>query len=137
MLDLKLIKLPNQIFESHRKVNPNGFIKPQGLDAIFTPFSPPEIIYSTDQINDIVATSDVGILTIGRNSGEGGDRSKKDDFLLTKTEQEMVVKFTDAFHKKNKKVIVVLNIGGVIETATWKHLPDAHSIGLARRTRGG
>ena len=37
----------------------------------------------------------------------------------------MIVKFTDAFHKKNKKVVVVLNIGGVIETASWKDLPDA------------
>ena len=137
MLDLKLIKLPKKLLNHTRKVNSDGFVKPQGLDAIFSPFSPPEIIYTTDQINNIVATSDIGVLTIGRNSGEGGDRSEKDDFLLTKTEQEMIVKFTDAFHKKNKKVIVVLNIGGVIETATWKHLPDAILLAWQGGQEGG
>ena len=133
----KINKVAKEIVDSHRKINSNGFIKPEGLDAIFTSFSPPEIIYTTDQINHIVATSDVGILTLGRNSGEGGDRSEKDDFLLTKTEQEMIAKFTDAFHKKNKEIIVVLNIGGVIETATWKHLPDAILLAWQGGQEGG
>ena len=34
--------------------------------------------------------SDIGILTIGRNAGEGGDRVEKDDFLLSDTEQQML-----------------------------------------------
>ena len=133
----KINKIAKKIFESHKKLNSNGFEKPEGLDAIFTPFSPPEISYTKDQIDTIVATSDVGVLTLGRNSGEGGDRSEKDDFLLTKTEQEMILKFTDAFHKKNKKVIVVLNIGGVIETTSWKHLPDAILLAWQGGQEGG
>lgn len=133
----KINKTAKKIVESHRKNNSNGFIKPEGLEAIFSPFSPPEIIYTTDQINDIVASSDVGVLTIGRNSGEGGDRLEKDDFLLTKTEQEMIVKFTDAFHKKNKKIVVVLNIGGVIETESWKYLPDAILLAWQGGQEGG
>lgn len=133
----KINKTAKKIVESHRKINSNGFIKPEGLEAIFSPFSPPEIIYTTDQINDIVASSDVGVLTIGRNSGEGGDRREKDDFLLTKTEKEMIVKFTDAFHKKNKKIVVVLNIGGVIETESWKHLPDAMLLAWQGGQEGG
>jgi beta-glucosidase len=133
----KINKTAKKIVDLHRKVNADGFVKPQGLDAIFSPFSPPEISYTTDQINNIVATTDIGVLTLGRNSGEGGDRSEKDDFLLTKTEQEMILKFTDAFHKKNKKIIVVLNIGGVIETASWKHLPDAILLAWQGGQEGG
>lgn len=37
----------------------------------------------------------------------------------------MLDKTTHAFHAQGKKVIVVLNVGGVIETASWKNIPDA------------
>jgi beta-glucosidase len=40
-------------------------------------------------------------------------------------EKEMIKTITDAFHAKNKRVVVVLNVGGVIETAGWKSMPDA------------
>ena len=68
--------------------------------------------------------SDLAVLTIGRNSGEGKDRVEKNDFLLKK-EKELIEKICEVFHSKNKKVVVVLNIGGVIETDSWKDLPDA------------
>ncbi len=69
--------------------------------------------------------ANVAIITIGRQAGEGGDRKIDGDFLLTDTERKLITDVCDAFHKLDKKVVVVLNVGAPVETASWKALPDA------------
>ena len=133
----KINNIAKQTFETHKIATIESFKKPEGLEAIFTPFTPSEMKYTTEQLHDIVTTSDIGILTLGRNAGEGGDRVEKDDFLLTELEHEMIYKITEAFHKENKKLIIVLNIGGVIETASWKNLPDAILLAWQGGQEGG
>ena len=130
-------ELAKNAFEAHKIANVEGFKKPEGMDVIFNPFSPPEMNYTTRQLEEIAASSDVGILTLGRNAGEGGDRKEVDDFLLTITEQKIVSQATKAFHAKGKKMLVVLNIGGVIETASWKEQPDGILLAWQGGQEGG
>ncbi len=69
--------------------------------------------------------NDIAIVVIGRNAGEGADRRMMDDFELTAVERELLQNVSTAFHAAGKKMVVVLNIGGVIETNSWKYLADA------------
>ena len=69
--------------------------------------------------------NDVAVYVLGRNAGEGADRVLKDDFELNNTERELLQNLSSAYHALGKKLVIVLNIGGVIETASWKHLVDA------------
>ena len=118
-------KLSKETFELHRKENAEAFEKKNPLFAMLDPSLPPEIDYPIKLIKEFAKTSDLAIITIGRNSGETSDRLEKDDFLLSKKESQMIKNTCEVFHSLGKKVLIVLNVGGVIETASWDDLPNA------------
>ena len=67
--------------------------------------------------------NDVAIITIGKNAGEGSDRPES-DFYLTDSRKALIKTVSNAFHKQGKKVILVLNIAGAMDVASWRDEVD-------------
>ncbi len=85
----------------------------------------PEIGLSPIAVNKEVEAADAAIVTIGRQAGEGIDRDIDTEFNLIPEERNLIVDVCNAFHAANKPVIVIINSGSVIETASWSGYPDA------------
>jgi beta-glucosidase len=101
-----------------------------------TPMAPE---YSIDKnvIDQHVRNSDVAIIYIGRNAGEGNDRKVKDDYEPTSRELALINNVTEAFHAQHKPVIVVLNIGGVIDVVPFRDKVDAILLAWQPGQEGG
>lgn len=85
----------------------------------------PEISIDPICISNEVKVADAAIITIGRQAGEGVDRDIETEFNLIPEEQALILNTCNAFHAAGKPVIVVINSGSVIETASWSNYPDA------------
>jgi beta-glucosidase len=81
--------------------------------------------------------ADVAIVTLGRSAGEGGDRQVANDFDLTAAEQTLLRQVSTAFHAQGKKVVVVINTGGVVEVASWRAQADAILLAWQPGQEGG
>ena len=118
------IKEFNQKYVDFQKVN-TRLNSTNGPSILLGDAKIPEAPLSREVINAQVDKSDLAIVVIGRNSGESADRRVDDDFNLTDAERQLLTDVSAAYHLAGKKVVVVLNIGGAIETASWKSMPDA------------
>ena len=85
----------------------------------------PEIGLSPIAVNKEVQTADAAIITIGRQAGEGIDRDIDTEFNLIPEERALITDVCNAFHAAGKPVVVIINSGSVIETASWSGYPDA------------
>ena len=85
----------------------------------------PEIGLSPIAIQKEVTGSDAAIITIGRQAGEGIDRDIATEFNLIPEELSLIKDVCNAFHQAGKPVVVIINSGSVIETASWSSYPDA------------
>jgi len=85
----------------------------------------PEIAINPICIDNEVKDADAAIITIGRQAGEGVDRDLNTEFNLIPEERALIMDVCNAFHAVGKPVIVIINSGSVIETASWSSYPDA------------
>ena len=85
---------------------------------------PDEMFINKSYAKKWAGKTDVAILTLGRQAGEGDDRTVE-SFSLTDNERQTLDNLCEAYHLAGKKVIVILNVGSSIETASWKSQPDA------------
>lgn len=98
----------------------------------------PDIAIDSDMIKKISKESDYAVVTFGRNAGEGADRKPtKGDWMLTDQEMELLQNVSNYFHAEGKKVLVLLNINGIIETASWKKLADGIMLVWLPGSEGG
>ena len=96
-----------------------------------------EMSISDQEMEEAAAGCDLGILTIGRNSGETKDRSLDTNYLLKPYEINLIERSAKTFHQAGKRLIVVLNISGVIDTKGWRVLPDAILLAWQPGQEGG
>ena len=110
-------------------------------DSKYAAFLPKHLIPEMDLGNlNLQATAkenDVAVITIGKTSGEFADRYISDNFNLTTSEKKMINDVCTAFHKAGKKVVVILNVCGVVETKSWIDTPDAVLVTWLPGQEGG
>lgn len=127
--------------QAYEKYIPEAKAKMPKSTSQFAAFLPKKLISEMDlsnmNLSDIAKTNDAAVITIGKTSGEFGDRNIKDNFNLTTAEKKMISDVTTSFHKAGKKVIVILNVCGVVETQSWINQPDAVLISWLPGQEGG
>ena len=118
-LKTKYTKHIDDVHKAHQQA-----IKGNHIAAFMPAPRPSEILPTKKELEANARNSDIAIITIGRVSGEFLDRTAS-DFELNAEEKALISRVCTAFHAAGKKAVVILNIGGVIETASWKDQPDA------------
>ena len=122
VLEPSVSSLYSKYVEEHKRAaRPGDFMRTNLTNHVI----PQSLVRKPHQYRADAISSDVAIITIGRSCGESADRGYEGDYLLTDIEKGLIKDVCEAFHSKNKKVVVILNIGAPIETASWKSRPDA------------
>ena len=97
----------------------------------------PEMDVTKRCIDSEIDNADAAIFTIGRQAGEGLDRDINTDFNISESERKILSDVSNAFHQHGKPLIVIINSGSVIETASWRDMADAILVAWQPGEEGG
>ncbi|MBQ9612897.1 MAG: glycoside hydrolase family 3 C-terminal domain-containing protein, partial [Lachnospiraceae bacterium] len=108
------------MIEENVKKNGSSYI----MESFLNPFVEPAVIPVTEE--DVRnAGCDTAIYVISRNSGEGADRwAKEGDYYLSTEDKEALGVLVKGFDK----VVVILNIGGVMDMAELKGMDGINAV---------
>lgn len=123
-------------FNTPKMLADNGVINgiaPGHFKKRIVPFHK-ELGLTNESIEKQVPDSDVAVITLGRSGGENYENGY---FPTSQIEIDLVRNVCDAYHAAGKKVIVILNVGGVCETASWRDYPDAILLAWQPGQEGG
>ncbi|PKG22938.1 glycoside hydrolase family 3 C-terminal domain-containing protein [Niallia nealsonii] len=82
----------------------------------------------------LAKNTDIGLVSIGRESTEGADISHMN---MKPEEVQLIKELSNAYHAEGKKLVVVLNIGAPIEVASWRDFADAILLAWQPGQEGG
>ena len=86
----------------------------------------PEMQFDREKLEEISSRNDIAIVVISRISGEGKDRELKEgDYYLSPDEVKLLRDVYSSFHRENKKVVVILNIGSQIDLKEIERMSSA------------
>lgn len=121
-LESELLKAYNSHLDDYNSKHP----KKDFFTEIMNPTpSAPEFAGYSSMLSKEADNTDAALITIGRNAGEFRDRKKENDFYLSAAETSLIKEVAAAYHAKGKKVVVIINTGGVIDIASWSNEVDA------------
>jgi beta-glucosidase len=108
------------------------------MEDLMSPVKPiEEMNVSAEMIRKAATQSTIAVIAIGRNAGEGNDRKVAGDYYLTEKEKALIKTVSVAFHTQHKKVVVTLNIGGVVDVMQWRKDVDAVLLAWQPGLEGG
>ena len=86
---------------------------------------PREDLPTKETVAKAAKEADKAVITIGRIFGEGRDRLYQFSYLLSDDEIRLIKRVSEAFHAEGKPLVVVLDIGGIVDMTAWQEMADA------------
>lgn len=123
-------------FDNPKMREDNGIVgnqAPPHFKKRLVAFSKEQAMSKAD-IKQYESKADVAVITLGRSGGENYENGY---LPITQVELDLVKDVCDVFHAAGKKVVVVMNVGGVWETASWRDYPDAILMAWQPGQEGG